>query len=119
MTGSPHSGVHACEQRLQLVPADRVALEQLPVDQPVAGDHVQQRERQGGVAARERLQVQVGRCAVGVRIGSTTITVPGASGSQCSWACGAEAEGFAPHTMMQSASPALRGSKPVTELPYM
>ena len=48
------------ELRLQLVPPDRVALEQLPVGQPVAHDHVQHRERQGGVAAGERLQVQVG-----------------------------------------------------------
>ena len=41
--------------------------------------------------------------AVGVRIGSITITWPRASLSQWSCACGALAEGFAPHTRMHSA----------------
>ena len=48
--------------------------------------------------------------AVPVRMGSTAILVPGASPSQCSWACGAEADGLAPQTMMQAASRAVRGS---------
>ena len=50
--------------------------------------------------------------AVGVRIGSITITRPRASLSQWSWACGALAEGFAPHTRMHSADAADSGSKP-------
>ena len=48
------------DQRLQLVPADAVAIEQRAVGQSVADDHVQHRERQRGIAAGERLQVQVG-----------------------------------------------------------
>ena len=55
--------------------------------------------------------------AVSVRIGSTTISVPGASASQCSCWWGPEADGLAPHTTMQFASPAVRGSNPVSELP--
>ena len=47
--------------------------------------------------------------AVGVRTGSTTITRAGASGSQWSWACGAEADGFAPQTRMQAESRAVAG----------
>ena len=57
-------------------------------------------------------------CAVDVRTGSTTITLPGVSRSQCSCAWGAEAEGFAPHTTMQAASRAVRGSKPTNGVPY-
>ncbi len=57
------------------------------------------------------------RCAVSVRIGSTTITVAPDSGSQCSCWWGAETAGLAPHTRMQSASVALRGSKPSSESP--
>ena len=52
--------------------------------------------------------------AVGVRTGSTTTTRAGDSGSQCSWACGAEAEGFAPQTRMQAESRAVSGSKPTS-----
>ena len=52
--------------------------------------------------------------AVGVRIGSITTTSPRASRSQCSCACGALADGFAPQTTMQAAlGRGLRGSKPV------
>ena len=50
----------ACEQRFQLVPADRVRPDEVHVDEPVAGDHVQEREGQGGVAAGERLEVEIG-----------------------------------------------------------
>ena len=50
--------------------------------------------------------------AVGVRIGSITITWPRASRSQWSCACGALAEGLAPQTTMHSAAAAASGSKP-------
>ena len=55
--------------------------------------------------------------AVGVLTGSTTITEAGDSGSQWSFAWGADAEGFAPQTSMQAESRAVRGSKPVIEVP--
>ena len=57
------------------------------------------------------------RAAVPVRIGSTTMTVPGASPSQCSSWWGAEADGFAPQTTMQAESRAVRGSKPSSDVP--
>ena len=54
--------------------------------------------------SRERRECRSAAAAVGVRMGSTTITLPGASGSQWSCAWGADADGFAPQTRMQRAS---------------
>ena len=95
-------------------PSRRVcAARNVAVEQPLAGDaHAAWRRR-----ARRRCR---GTAADGGRpprpspwrTGSTTILVPRASLSQCLWACGAEADGLAPHTSMQAASRALRGSKP-------
>ena len=79
---------------------------------------MQERERQGGVAAGERLEVQIGRAAVSVRTGSTTITRPGDSGSQWSWGCGAEAEGFAPQTRIQAESRRRARVEALIEVPY-
>ena len=51
----------ACRQRrLELLEAKGVLGQEPAVGQPVADDHVAQREGQGRVGARERLQVQVG-----------------------------------------------------------
>ncbi len=50
-------------------------------------------------------------------MGSTTMIRAPLSGSHCSWACGAEADGLAPQTMMQSESSAERGSNPTIEVP--
>ncbi len=48
------------QRRLELVEADRVLGEERAVGKPVADEDVQERERQGGVRAGERLQVQIG-----------------------------------------------------------
>ena len=51
----------AGELRFQLVPADRVRPDEVSIDEPVAGDHVQEGKGQGGVAAGERLEMEIGR----------------------------------------------------------
>ena len=48
------------EQRLELLPADRVGADEALVDEPLAGDDVQEGEGECGVAAGERLEVEVG-----------------------------------------------------------
>ena len=55
--------------------------------------------------------------AVAWRTGSTTITGHGASGSHWLCACGALADGLAPHTMTHLLSLTVRGSKPCTDVP--
>src|ERR1700730_1937118 len=57
--------------------------------------------------------------AVGCAIGSITILLQEDSGSQylCTW--GADADGFAPHTIKHAASLIARGSNPAKELPIV
>ena len=57
------------ERRFQRAPADGVGVEERPVDQPVAGQHVEHGEGEGGVAAGEGLEVQVGPFGRGVADG--------------------------------------------------
>ena len=110
---SPQAGVQPLEQRLELVVAEHALAARRPRRRgPRAGSRAPARTR-----APHRCRAEAGgRCRprppVGVRIGSITITSPGASRSQWSCACGALAEGFAPHTTMQAASAAASGSKP-------
>ena len=102
---SPQPGVQAATRGLELLPADRVALDEVDVHQPSRLD------ARGGVRTpaphrcRERLQVQVGRLGSGSadRVDDDDPRA-GSRGSQCSWACGADADGFAPQTMMQAVS---------------
>ena len=107
------------QERLDLLPAGRVLVQERAVEQPVAGDHVQQPEGQRGIGARERLQVEVGR-----RGGRRPHRIDDdhlgrCRPSQCSSTCGPDADGFAPQTTMQDESRDVRGSKPVTDVPYV
>ena len=96
---SPQAGVQALEQGLELVVAEHVLVARTR----------RRRDRRGGSRAPARTRARH-RCRgaaggtrppappVGVRIGSITITWPGASRSQWSWACGALARRIrAPH----------------------
>ena len=47
------------EQRLELVVAEHVLAHEGVVDEPLAADHVGQRERERGIAARPKLEVRV------------------------------------------------------------
>ena len=105
------------QQRLEFLPADGVASDEVAVDQAVAPEHVEQREGEGRVAAGERLQVQVGGLG---RLGADRVDDDfgaGAGRNQCSKAWGAEDAGLAPQTMMQAASRTVRGSNPSNEVP--
>src|SRR5262249_57238445 len=74
-------------------------------------------EGRGGSVPGKGCRCRSAAGAVLCRTGSTTIFAPGASRNQCLWACGAEVDGFAPQTITHLASMAVRGSKPMTDVP--
>ena len=78
---------------------------------------MEQGECESGIRAGERLEMEVGvrRRRMPDRIDDDDC--PGASRSQCRWAWGAVADGFASQTRMQAASRAERGSKPSSDVP--
>ena len=117
VVASPQAGVQSGEQRGEFVPAHRMRRHEVIVDQVIAPEDVQEGKGQGGVAAGKGLQVQISSLRRGGAYRIDHNDLPGRLASQCSWACGPEAEGLAPHTTMQAASRAVRGSKPSRAVP--
>lgn len=67
---SPHAGVQFADEGPKLLPADRMARDELVIDETVPVDDMEEREGERGVAARKRLQMEIGDlgrvCAHGV-----------------------------------------------------
>ena len=114
----PTPGVHAASSGSSSSQPTVCSARNVAVDQPVAA-------RSRASARRPAPRRCPGRAGGGCRrrrpsgcgSGRPRSPRPGASPSQCSCWCGPDADGFAPQTTMHAASRAVRGSKPVTELP--